>query len=170
MIYFSIDVEADGPIIAKHSMISFGVVKVEKGFKDTFYGELKPIGDDYVADALKVSGFSREETLKFRDAKIVMEEFAEWLKKVNPKNDKIMFCADNNGFDFSFFNWYALTYLGKNPFGHSSLNINSLYKGLTKNMRKNIRHLRETKHTHNALDDAKGNAEALLKILSDMNS
>ncbi len=170
MIYFSIDIETDGPIIAKHSMISFGVVKVEKGFKDTFYGELKPIGDSYVPKALSISGFSREETLKFRDAKEVMLEFAEWLKKVNPTNDRIIFCADNNGFDFAFFNWYALTYLDENPFGHTSLNINSLYKGLTKNMRKNIRHLKETEHTHNALDDAKGNAEALLKILKEINS
>jgi hypothetical protein len=28
----------------------------------------------------------------------------------------------------------------------------------------NFKHLRKTAHTHNALDDARGNAEALLQI------
>lgn len=28
----------------------------------------------------------------------------------------------------------------------------------------NFKHLRKTKHTHNPVDDAKGNAEALLQI------
>jgi hypothetical protein len=28
----------------------------------------------------------------------------------------------------------------------------------------NFKHLRETRHTHNPVDDARGNAEALLKM------
>jgi hypothetical protein len=28
-----------------------------------------------------------------------------------------------------------------------------------------FKHLRDTKHTHNPVDDAKGNAEAMLKIM-----
>ncbi|MEA2028142.1 MAG: hypothetical protein U9N49_04135 [Campylobacterota bacterium] len=32
-------------------------------------------------------------------------------------------------------------------------------------MRVHFKHLRKTAHTHNALDDAIGNAEALLKIV-----
>lgn len=164
MIYFSFDIETDGPVIAKNSMISFGVVKVEYGLKETFYGELKPISEHFVPDALKISGFSREKTLTFESPSVVMKRFEDWLKEVNPMMDKVMFCADNNGFDFAFFNWYSHTYLGKGLFGHSSFNLNSFYKGLTYDMRSNIRPLRKTKHTHNALDDAIGNAEAMLYI------
>ena len=40
----------------------------------------------------------------------------------------------------------------------------SLYKGVVKDTFANFKHLRKTRHTHNPLDDARGNAEALLQI------
>jgi hypothetical protein len=43
-------------------------------------------------------------------------------------------------------------------------NLGSLYKGFVKDTFKSFKHLRDTKHTHNPVDDARGNAEALLKI------
>jgi len=49
-------------------------------------------------------------------------------------------------------------------FGHSSTNLGSLYKGVVRDMFINFKHLRKTKHTHNPVDDARGNAEALLRI------
>ncbi|MDA0772536.1 MAG: exonuclease, partial [Cyanobacteria bacterium] len=49
-------------------------------------------------------------------------------------------------------------------FGHSSTNLGSYYKGLVQNFKKNFKHLRTTKHTHAPVDDAIGNAEAMLKI------
>jgi hypothetical protein len=51
-----------------------------------------------------------------------------------------------------------------NPFGHNSDDLGSLYKGVVKDMRKNFEHLRVTRHTHNPVDDAIGNAEALLHL------
>jgi len=75
-----------------------------------------------------------------------------------------MFISDNNGFDWMFICWYFHHFLGRNPFGHSSTNLGSLYKGLVKDTSQNFKHLRKTKHTHNALDDALGNAEAFLQI------
>ena len=59
--------------------------------------------------------------------------------------------------------------MGMNPFGHSSVNLGSLYKGLVCDVRKSFKHLRKTLHTHNPLDDAKGNAEALLSIVEHFN-
>jgi len=53
---------------------------------------------------------------------------------------------------------------GANPFGHSSTNLGSLYKGLVKDTSKYFKRLRKTRHTHNPVDDAKGNAEALLAM------
>jgi hypothetical protein len=75
-----------------------------------------------------------------------------------------MFISDNNGFDWQFVNWYFHHFLDKNPFGHSSTNLGSLYKGVAKDMFVNFKHLRKTKHTHHPVDDARGNAEALLRI------
>jgi len=162
MSFIMVDVEADGPIPHDYSMICFGAVVVEPALNRTFYGQLKPISDLWVPEALAVSGFSREETLTFLDPKVTMQAFAGWVTE-NSKG-RPMFIADNNGFDWQFINWYFHHFLGVNPFGFSSTNLGSLYKGLQKNMRGNFKRLRKTKHDHNPVNDAIGNAEALLHM------
>ena len=64
--------------------------------------------------------------------------------------------------------WYFIHFLGESHFGYSSTNIGSLYKGLVKDVFKNFKHLRKTTHTHHPVDDAKGNAEALLYMQNEM--
>ena len=93
-----------------------------------------------------------------------MEEFGRWVKDVG--KGRALFVSDNNGFDWQFINWYFWHFTGGNPFGHSSTNLGSLYKGLVKNVFQNFKHLRKTAHTHNPVDDARGNAEALLAMRS----
>lgn len=163
MKHIMIDVECDGPLIGTHSMISFGAVVIDKGLEKRFYAELKPIGDQYIEEALSVSGFSREKTLTFKDPKEVMIEFEQWLKSLN---DRIVFWSDNNGFDFAWMNWYFLTFIGANPFGHSSNNLRNVFNGMNKSMKQSFKHLRKTKHSHNALDDALGNAEAMVEMMN----
>lgn len=162
----SVDVESDGPCPGMHSMICFGAVIVEAGLQRTFYAQLKPISEIYIPEALAISGFTREDTLKFPEPRDAMQNFEAWLNK-NIDGRAILF-SDNNGYDAAFINYYFWQQLGRNPFGWSSSNIGSLYKGLTRDMYKTFKHLRETKHTHNPVDDAKGNAEALLKIFEMM--
>lgn len=162
MSYIMVDIESDGPIPGDFSMISFGAVLVDDNLNKTFYGQLKPISDKWIPEALAVSGFSREETLTFDEPQKVMQDFANWIKE-NSKGQAV-FISDNNGFDWMFICWYFHHFIRKNPFGHSSQNLGSLYKGIVKDMFQNFKHLRVTKHTHNPVDDAKGNAEALLTI------
>jgi hypothetical protein len=162
-----VDIESDGPIPGDYSMILFGAVLVEPQFNGTFYGKLKPISEQFIPEALAVSGYSREETLKFDDPKKVMEDFSDWLKEVSSGNP--VFISDNNGFDWMFICWYFHHFLGKNPFGHSSQNLGSLYKGIRKDMSKSFRHLVKTKHTHHPVDDAIGHTEALLAIIEQNN-
>ena len=157
-----VDIESDGPIPSDYSMISFGAVLVEPGLEKTFYGQLKPISENYSKEALAVSGHTREQTLSFNDPKIVMENFANWLAKVC--KDKPIFISDNNGFDWMFICWYFHHFTGANPFGYSSQNLGSLYKGIVKDVFQNFKHLRKTSHSHHPVDDAKGNAEALLSM------
>jgi hypothetical protein len=163
MPYVMVDIESDGPIPGDYSMICFGAIIVESDLNRTFYGKLRPISDAFVPDALAVSGFSRDECLQFDDPREVMQNFAAWLK-INCKG-RTMFVSDNNGFDWQFINWYFCHFLGNNPFGFSSTNLGSLYKGMQKDMFVNFKHLRKTKHTHHPVDDARGNAEALLKMI-----
>ena len=56
-----VDIESDGPIPGDFSMISFGAVLVDSALDKTFYGQLKPISDLYIPEALAVSGFTRDE-------------------------------------------------------------------------------------------------------------
>jgi DNA polymerase III epsilon subunit-like protein len=166
MSYFMIDIEADGPIPGDYSMIHLGAVVVEPGLERTFEGKLAPISDAWVPEALAVSGFSREETEQFDDAREVMERFAAWIAR-NTKG-RPQFIADNNGFDWMFVCWYFHHFLGENPFGFSSSNLGSLYKGMVKDAFQSFKHLRKTAHTHHPVDDAKGNAEALLHMQREM--
>ena len=162
MAYVMVDVEADGPIPGDFSMICFGAVVVTEELDKTFYAHLKPVSQNWIPEALSVSGFTRTQTMSFDDPEKVMNRFAGWLKE-HVKGLPI-FISDNNGFDWQFINWYFWHYTGKNPFGHSSMNLSSLYKGFVKSTSGNFRHLRRTRHTHNPVDDAKGNAEALLAM------
>jgi hypothetical protein len=162
MPFVMVDIEADGPIPGDYSMVSLGAVIVEPGLSRTFYGQLRPISDKFVAEALAVSGFSREECLAFDDPAAVMGRFRDWLAA--ECGGRCMFISDNNGFDWQFVNWYFHHFLGANPFGFSSQNLGSLYKGMQRDMRQSFKHLRKTKHTHHPVDDARGNAEALLAM------
>lgn len=67
MAYIMVDIEADGPIPGDYSMIALGAVLVEDHLHQQFYGLLKPISENYIPQALAVSGFSREETLSFNN-------------------------------------------------------------------------------------------------------
>jgi hypothetical protein len=159
-----VDIEADGPIPGDYSMISIGAVIVDAELDKTFYGILKPISDKYSNEALRVSGFTRDETLLFDDPTKVMKDFYVWI--VNNSKNRHMFISDNNGFDWMFVCWYFHHFIGENPFGYSSTNLGSFYKGIVQSFRHNFKHLRKTKHTHNPVDDAKGNAEAFLTLIN----
>lgn len=143
-------------------MISLGAVIVEPGLARTFHGQLRPIAERWVPEALAVSGHSREETLAFDDPAEVMTRFSAWVRAESRAPH--VFISDNNGFDWQFINWYFHHFLQTNPFGFSSQNLGSLYKGLVKDTFQTFKHLRRTKHTHHPVDDARGNAEALLAM------
>ena len=162
--WISVDIETDGPCPGLFSMLSVGAVVVDGEYTKNFYTTFRPISDRYQSEALKVAGFTREETLFFNDPEDAMLDFFHWLQEVNPKNERLFFVSDNPAFDWQFINYYFWDYVGANPFGYSATNLGSLYKGIVGDMFKNFKHLRITPHTHNALDDARGNAEALWRM------
>lgn len=162
MSYFMIDTEADGPIPGDYSMVAFAAILVRPGLEISFSAHLKPISDNFVPEALSISGFSREETLGFEAPAQVMQRFVDWVQQHS--RGRPHFVSDNPGFDWMFICWYLHHFVGHNPFGHSSTHLGSLYKGLVKDCFQNFKHLRQTQHTHDPLDDARGNAEALLSL------
>ena len=161
-----VDVETDGPCPGLFSMLSLGAVVVnpaiECGAYYEFYARFRPISDRFEEEALKVNNVTREETLEYPEPQYGMKSFHEWLYRFQ----KPIFVSDNNGFDWQFVNYYFHRFIGTNPFGHSSQNLGSLYKGMQKNCFESFKHLRDTPHTHHPVDDARGNAEALLKMVA----
>lgn len=165
MSFIVVDVEADGPIPHKYSMVCFGAVVVDPSLSKTFYGQTKPISSEWVPDALAVSGFSRQAHEAFDDPKLVMENFANWLAENS--TGKPIFISDNPAFDWQWINFYFHNFLGKNPFGFSARRIGDLYCGMKMDTGLNSewkRLLRKTSHDHHPVNDAKGNAEALLAM------
>lgn len=164
--FFSLDVEADGPCPGLYSMVSFALVDIFD-HKKTFYAQIKPISDEFIPEALAVSGFSREECMSFPEASVVMQDMEDFLV---PYQGRKVIVSDNPGFDWQFLNYYCHKFLKRNPFGHSARRIGDIWAGHTGNFRNDSqwKKYRGTKHSHNALDDALGNAQALEKILSRM--
>jgi hypothetical protein len=68
-VYFSADVETDGPIPGPFSILSFALVFAgtfdgerfiaPQHYNQTFYRELKPISEEFQGEALRVNGLSR---------------------------------------------------------------------------------------------------------------
>lgn len=98
MSYIMVDIESDGPIPGDYSMISFGAIAVEPALERTFYGQLRPISEKFVPEALAVSGFTREQTMTFPEPTGVMQSFADWLATIG--DGRVIFISDNNGFDW----------------------------------------------------------------------
>ena len=172
MKYIVVDIEADGPLQGFNSMVCFGAVLLDKKLDKTFYGQTAPIeliGSSgaygrYNKEALAISGFSREEHEKFPHPEKTMQEFAEWIKEVAGE-ERVVLISDNNGFDAPWINYYFIRYLGYNPFGWSSRRIGDLFCGFFKDPYYQWKKHRKTRHTHHPVDDAMGNAEAVLWLI-----
>lgn len=164
-----VDVEANGPLPGSNSMFMVGVVKVdETGCKHRFLGKLKPVFDKYDDIGYTLANTSHQEMRSIgEEPGKVMADLAQFLQDTNVGRSP-MFYSDNNGYDFMWVTWYFHLFYGSSPFGHSSTNIGSLYKGLVGDTFKNFKHLRRTAHTHNPVDDCLGNAEALLYMKQTM--
>jgi len=167
MSYFVCDVEADSPSPATGSMVCFGAVKVDDGLDKTFYGQTAPISDFYKPEALAISGFSRDEHETFPLPAHTMHDFNLWVKDVN-RSGRPIFISDNNSFDFMWITYYFDKYGIENPFGWSSRRIGDIFCGIKGNSHVKWKQYRKTEHTHNPVDDAKGNAEAILYLRDEL--
>lgn len=167
-----VDVETAGPIPARYAMLSIGACLV-MDIGETFYVELKPDRDEVQPEALAISGLVmddlRRDGMEPKDALLAFEQ---WVNLVVPLGDRPVLVAFNAAFDWMFIHDYFLRYLGRNPFGHSALDIKAYFMGQTgrkwseTSMQHISRHfLDEIRLTHNALRDAQDQAEIFQKIL-----
>ncbi|GAA3773856.1 hypothetical protein GCM10022403_006130 [Streptomyces coacervatus] len=182
--YISIDIEADGPVPGPYSMLSFGAAVAgtqdADGFtaadpeRQTFYRELRPISEEFVPEALAVSGLDRER-LRAEGAEpaVALAEFTDWVREVGVGAQPVM-CGYPAPYDWMFLYWYLIRFTGASPFGHSGcLDMKTLYatkaglplRAVAKGTMP--RHLLSNRrHTHHALDDAIEQAELLANLMN----
>lgn len=90
-VYFSVDVETDGPIPGPYSMLSFAMVPAGRldgstytppeAYDDYLYIELKPISDRFEEAALAVNGLDRDRLFQDgADPAESMKTAADWLR------------------------------------------------------------------------------------------
>lgn len=150
-------------------MISFGLVSVADP-TNAFLGEVAPVLESAgVRQARDVVGVSYQQQKDYRSSEAVMREAVEWVNSLTG-GERAVFWSDNPAFDWQFWNWYCHKFVGDNPGGFSARRIGDLDAGRrgeplnTSAFKKR----RETAHTHNPVDDARGNAEALRWVLEQM--
>ncbi len=161
--FVMVDIESDGPIPGEFSMLSLGASIYKESGMISFHVNILPISENFEVERLTFQSLPRENVSDRVTAEKAMKLFSEWLTE--HVSGKPVFISDNNGYDWMFVCWYFCKFLGENPFGFSSYNLQSLYKGLKRNMGVKISELRESELTHNAEQDAIDNMKIFIKIL-----
>lgn len=172
-LYIAADVEADGPIPGPYSMISLGLAVVERPDLG-FYTELKPISDDFVPQALAVSGLDRDRLLREAPtAAAAMHAAAAWVDGLRSIGRPV-FLAAPAVWDGMFVHWYFMRFAGRNPFGGtgSGVDLRSYWMGRTgcewtETRKRDIKRavqLQALPHTHHAGDDARELAQIFEKV------
>lgn len=128
--YVSVDIETSGPSPSRHSLLAIGACLVDDPER-TFYAELRPDGTEADPKAVAMSGLSLDRlAAEGTEPADAMRRFAEWVLLVAAPPARPVFVALNAPFDWMFVADYFVRYLGRNPFGHSALDMKALYMGV----------------------------------------
>lgn len=188
--YLSVDVEADGPIPGPFSMLSFGVVAFDESGKEIgafarnldrlSYALQHPTTMAWWAKNQEAYDRTRVGCINPLDA---MEQFDEWSAKLPGKKTFVGYPAS---YDFMFLYWYLQAFLGvmlKNdvrvaidyecPFGFQALDIKTLamvplgldFRAVGKRQMPREWFEGQPPHTHDPLDDARGQGLLFFKVL-----
>lgn len=174
-VFISVDVEASGPSPGAGSLIAIGACPVYKP-NVGFYTELQPVeGMPWDEGAERVHQLSRERLSGAPTPAEAMAEFARWLKSYCGPMGRPIFVGFNATFDWMFTCDYFHRFYGSNPFGISGLDLKAYYMGkhnildwrdtAKKRIRLRPEYRSNMRHTHNALDDAREQAQLCRELM-----
>lgn len=169
--WFSVDCETDGPCPGLYSLVSVGIVRVDRDLRTRAKFLFAPLeGADWQPEALAVSGTSREAHLDYPPPSRETVDLAEWVYAHTLPGAAPCLVSDNPTFDGAFLSYYFHRFAGKNPFGHSGRRVGDLYAGLVKDAAEasGWKRLRRTPHDHDPENDAAGVAEAIIEMVDAM--
>ncbi len=173
--WVSVDVETSGPTPGTASLLAIGACLVdrpEEGIELLLRPDAALAWSD---EAEAVHRLSRERLAREGlEPGQAMEQLAGWLERAVPGGRRPVFVSLNAPFDWMFVADYLWRHLGRNPFGISALDLKALYLGrhldeigdwaATSSDAIRLRYPIESPHTHNALDDAREQAEICRRI------
>ncbi len=170
-LYFSVDVESDGPLPGPNSMLSYGAAAftAEGTLVGTFTENLELL-PGAKGDPGTMEWWSKPEQAQawkacrenLQDPKASTERFTAWIRDLSTQHKaKPVYVAYPAGYDFMFSYTYFILFTGSSPFSFSALDIKTFamatmgteYRESTKrNMPKSW--IPAARHTHVAIDDA----------------
>lgn len=182
-VYFSADVETDGPIPGPYSLLSFALVfagrfdgtRFERpaSLDKTFYRELQPISDSFQPEALKVNGMDRERLIVTGDEpERAMTAASDWIRSIAGTGQPVL-VAYPLSFDWAWLYWYFVRFSRHgSPFEHSRcFDIKTAFavkarRPIADSGRSQLLPdlTAQRTHTHHALDDAKEQAEIFANL------
>lgn len=172
MLYFSLDIETDGPCPGLNSMLSVGLAAFDPSIIDkkereepiaTFYATITPL-PDAKPDPGTMDWWSRnanayaEATFDPTDPKEVFPSMVKWIQD----QGVIPICvAYPAGYDFTFLYYYLMRFAENSPFSFSCFDIKTAasvilkqpYRSATKRAYPQS-WFSHHPHTHKAIDDA----------------
>lgn len=164
--YFSVDVEADGPIPGPHSMLSLGCASFDDqgNHLNSFEINLQTLPGATMHPKTKEFWDKNPEAWKHcrqdpQEPHFAMRKFNGWITQ-----HKKPYCCVGYpvAWDFMYVYWYFMNFLDYSPFSHSALDIKTLAMvGLARPYRQSTKRNMPKgwfkpglPHTHKALDDA----------------
>jgi DNA polymerase III epsilon subunit-like protein len=172
-VLISVDVEASGPSPSTGSLIAIGACAVYQP-ELTFYRELRPQpGIAWNSGTEAIHGLTRAhlDTVGV-DPEEAIRDFAAWVTSVADGRYPVM-VGVNVSFDWMFVADYFQRYLGSNPLGVAPLDLKSLFMGRFRvsrwadtTKRSILQYVTvDLPHTHNALDDARMQAQMCAQLM-----
>jgi hypothetical protein len=182
-VYFSADVETDGPIPGPFSILSFALVYAgsfdgkhferPSDHRCAFYKELRPISNTFDPEALHINRLDRQRLLlEGEDPGYVMTEASRWVNKVAGPGRPVL-VAYPLSFDWAWLYWYFVRYSEEgSPFHHSrcfdiktAIAVKARIPISQAGRRRLFPFLRSSRaHTHHALEDAAEQADIFAKV------
>ena len=164
-VFVSTDIETDGPLPGRHSMLSFASAAYlpDKTLVGTFSANLETL-PGATTDPRTMKWWKTQKKawaacrVDLQSPEAALRNYVAWVKSL-PGTP--VFVGYPAGFDFTYLYWYLLNFVGENPFSFAALDIKTYAMSMMKRpfhetIKRNMpRHwFDDFPHTHVALDDA----------------
>lgn len=178
--WLSIDIEADGPVPGLHSMLQLGAVAIDNDGTEigTWSACFKPLPDARPDPRTIAEFWNAYPGLLDRvkasagDAALLTKDFVEWVEGLRGHGFRPKAVCWPASFDFPFVHYYCVKFTGSCPLGFSAVDIGSYAAGVlgkAPGVGKKDLPLSWTvglpPHTHDALDDAREQAQLFHRVL-----